>query len=119
MADCEHCAALQRQNDILANDRDGYVQLLTDDNNKLRAEVTWHVEDKNAWQDTQAAHLREVTRLTARVAKLEGVLKPFADESLWSGPHHEFVTVKRSDCDRARAALSASQPAPQETRDEC
>ena len=39
MADCEQCAALQRQNDLLANDRDGYVQLLTDDNNKLRAEV--------------------------------------------------------------------------------
>ena len=39
MADCEQCAALQRQNDILANDRDGYVQLLTDNNNKLRAEV--------------------------------------------------------------------------------
>ena len=39
MADCEHCAALQRQNDLLANDRDGYVQLLTEENNKLRAEV--------------------------------------------------------------------------------
>ena len=38
MADCEQCAALQRQNDLLANDRDGYVQLLTDENNKLRAE---------------------------------------------------------------------------------
>ena len=39
MSDCERCAALQRQNDFLANDRDGYVQLLTDENNKLRAEV--------------------------------------------------------------------------------
>lgn len=39
MSYCEQCAALLRQNDLLANDRDGYVQLLTDDNNKLRAEV--------------------------------------------------------------------------------
>lgn len=28
---------LRRQNDFLANDRDGYVQLLTDENSKLRA----------------------------------------------------------------------------------
>lgn len=46
---CEQCAALQRQNDLLANDRDGYVQLLTNDNNKRRAEV-----------DTAAEMLREV-----------------------------------------------------------
>ena len=37
MSDCEQCAALQRQNDFLANDRDGYVQVLTDENEKLRA----------------------------------------------------------------------------------
>lgn len=37
-SDCEQCAAIQRQNDLLANDRDGYVQVLTDENNKLRAE---------------------------------------------------------------------------------
>jgi hypothetical protein len=41
----------------------------------------------------------------ARVAKLEAALEPFADESLWAGPQHEFVTVKLSDCDHARAAL--------------
>ena len=45
------------------------------ENERLRAEVAWHVEDKNKWQDTQAAHLREVTRLTARVAELEEALK--------------------------------------------
>lgn len=38
MSDCEQCAALQRQNDLLANDRDGYVQVLKNENNKLRAE---------------------------------------------------------------------------------
>ena len=38
MSYCEQCAALQRQNDLFANDRDGYVQSLTDQNNKLRAE---------------------------------------------------------------------------------
>ena len=39
MSYCEQCAALQRQNDFLANDRDGYVQLLTNENNKLRSEI--------------------------------------------------------------------------------
>lgn len=38
MAGCAECAALQRQYDLLANDRDGYVQSLTNENNKLRAE---------------------------------------------------------------------------------
>ena len=89
-------------------DRDEAADEIT----RLTAEVAWHVKDKNAWQDTQTAHLREVTRLTARVEELEGALNPFADESLWSGPDHEFVTVKRSDCDRARSAIT------QEKRDE-
>ena len=40
----------------------------------LRAEVAWHVEDKNKWQDTQAAHLREITRLTAENEKLRAAL---------------------------------------------
>jgi len=42
----------------------------------------------------------------ARIAELEGALKPFADESLYSDAHHEFVTVKRTLCDIARRALS-------------
>ena len=44
-----------------------------DEITRLRAEVAWHVEDKNAWQDTQAAHLREVTRLTAEVSELNSM----------------------------------------------
>jgi hypothetical protein len=52
----------------------------------------------------------EITALRAEVEKLRAALKPFADESLWCGPQHEFVSVKRSDCDRARAAIT------QETR---
>lgn len=67
MSDCKQCAVLLRQNDLLAHDRDGYVQSLTDENNKLRAQV-----------DTAAEMLREAkarnTDLTARVAKLEGAL---------------------------------------------
>ena len=35
----DHCAEMERLVDELANDRDGYVQLLTNENNKLRAEV--------------------------------------------------------------------------------
>jgi len=54
----------------------------------------------------------EITRLRAEVEKLRAALEPFADESLWCGLQHEFVTVNRSDCDRARAAST------QETRDE-
>lgn len=37
---------------------------------------------------------------------LREALKPFAEESLFAGPQHEFVTVKLSDCDRARRALT-------------
>ncbi len=55
MADCEQCAVLQRQNDFLANDRDGYVQLLTNENNKLRAEVERLKRSRDryrmAWED--------------------------------------------------------------------
>ena len=43
--------------------------------------------------------------LEARVVELKAALKPFAEESLWAGPQHEFVTVRLSDCDIARAVL--------------
>lgn len=49
-----------------------------------------------------------VAKQAARIEALEAALRPFADESLWCGPQHEFVTVKRSDCDTARAALEES-----------
>ena len=45
----------------------------------LRAEVAWHVEDKNKWEDTQAAHLREVTRLTAENFSLASWQCEFTD----------------------------------------
>jgi hypothetical protein len=40
-----------------------------------------------------------------RIEKLEAALKPFADESIFAGPQHDFVTVKIKDCDKARKAL--------------
>ena len=125
-----------------------------DEITRLRAEVAWHVEDKNAWQDTQAAHLREVTRLRnelhiaqvwserviagheqditeitalrAENEKLRAALEPFATalQGNWSyqpdhmtmtaGPHHYDLRLelKLGNFRRARAALSASQPAP-------
>jgi hypothetical protein len=57
------------------------------------------------WHPHVRAAAYELLALRARVAKLEAALEPFADESLWAGPQHEFVTVKLSDCDHARAAL--------------
>ena len=49
-----------------------------------------------------------ISTLTERVKVLEEALKPFADESMWLSPHHEFVSVKASDCDAAKAVLEAS-----------
>lgn len=40
---------LRKENDLLANDRDGYVQLLTDENNRLR-EALQKINDINADQ---------------------------------------------------------------------
>jgi hypothetical protein len=40
---------------------------------RLTAEVEWHKKNSDKWQDTQAAHLREVTRLTAEVAEYEAM----------------------------------------------
>ena len=86
---------------------------------RLRAEVASLTIDLqhaygevNFQTDKVTIHGEAITRLTARVKELEEALNPFADESLWSGPDHEFVTVKRSDCDRARSAIT------QEKRDE-
>lgn len=45
-----------------------------------------------------------------RIAKLEAALAPFAEESLFAGPQHEFVTVKLSACDAARATLNPETP---------
>lgn len=73
MSDCEQCAALQRQNDFLANDRDGYVQVLTDENNKLRAEVErlraalWDIHAIcNNGPFVWAKRIRAIARVTLR-----------------------------------------------------
>jgi hypothetical protein len=42
---------------------------------RLTAEVEWHKQNSDKWQDTQAAHLREVTRLTAEVERLRAALQ--------------------------------------------
>ncbi len=70
MVDCEQCAA-------------------------LRAEVAWHVEDKNKWQDTQAAHLREITRFRAEVDNLKSMV--IAQEKL--------LRSKDAENEKLRAAL--------------
>lgn len=72
MSDCKQCAVLQRQNDFLANDRDGYVQLLTDENNKLRAEVE---------------------KFRAEVEKLRAALEEVME---WSKPHDRVHIVARA-----------------------
>lgn len=46
-----------------------------------------------------------IEKQATRIERLEKALRPFADESIFSGPQHEYVTVKRSDCDIALAAL--------------
>ena len=95
MADCEQCAA-------------------------LRAEVAWHVEDKNKWQDTQAAHLREVTTLRAENAKLKAALHEAADEldayyrAEYCGDH-PYTKRKLAEAMRDNPARIAIT---QETRDE-
>jgi uncharacterized small protein (DUF1192 family) len=38
---------------------------------RLREEVAWHEADKARFHDVQAAHLREITRLKAEVARLK------------------------------------------------
>ncbi len=86
---------------------------------KLRAEIEWHKENSAKWQDTQAAHLREITgrqahdrmqvreikHLTAENEKLKADLA-FADaqcakvEGLFLGTHKEN--------EKLRAAVEAA-----------
>lgn len=96
MSYCEQCAALQRQNDFLANDRDGYVQSLTDENNKLRAQV-----------NTAAEMLREAktqnTDLTAEIERLRAALEYINRiSSSLTGPSPVLEAIANS----ARAALN-------------
>lgn len=103
MSDCEQCAVLLRQNDLLAHDRDGYVQSLTDENNKLRAQV-----------DTAAEMLREVktrnTDLRAENERLKtsGIAEVAAhNPSVMDWIHHwEGRTLKaEAENEKLRAAL--------------
>lgn len=55
-----------------------------------------------ALMEKASAELRVVT---AERDRLRDALKPFADESLWTGPQHGFVCIPVSACDRARKAL--------------
>lgn len=58
----------------------------------------------------EASHTKTVEWQAAdEIERLRAALHPFADESIWSGPQHEFVTVKRSDCDNARSALNEEE----------
>lgn len=49
-----------------------------------------------------------VSAPTNTVAMLRAALAPFADESIFAGPQHDYVTVARSACDAAKAALDAT-----------
>ena len=114
MTYCEQCVALQRQNDLLANDRDGYVQLLTNENNKLRSEI----ERLREWNREIALNAREFVaeneKLRAYALKAftvvefcsgEGLLLPHptydCDDLLMEGV--ELLKVETSE--EARAAL--------------
>ena len=50
-----------------------------------------------------------ITKLEAELARMVEALCPFADESLHADQYHEFVTVKRYDCDKDAAALAAAK----------
>ena len=86
-------------------DRDEAADTIT----RLRYDLADAITEQQ-WQRGKADDLGKLaSSLTARVRELEEALNPFADESLWSGPDHEFVTVKRSDCDRARSAITKGE----------
>jgi len=54
---------------------------------------------------TLAAYTDRALAAEAKCDALREALAPFAKESLFAGPQHEFVTIKLSDCDRARARI--------------
>jgi hypothetical protein len=55
-------------------------------------------------EDSLAA-LGVIRQLEAERDRLRDALRPFANESLWTGPQHGFVCIPVSACDRARKAL--------------
>lgn len=116
----DHCAEMERLIIELIDDCNGYVQLLTEENNHLRAEV----ERLKALEADYDLHEREMIdleedngRLTARVDELEGALEAWSDavriDVVMEGPQYMGVssTLGRKAWEKTRAALSASQPA--------
>jgi FtsZ-binding cell division protein ZapB len=60
----------------------GGFQAAIDEITRLTAEVEWHKKNSDKWQDTQAAHLREVARLTAENEKLRAALRVWCEAEL-------------------------------------
>lgn len=79
----------------------GWIDAATLDEAKAAAQADYESRVLSALTASPDA----TSALLAEIERLRGALEPFAEESLFAGPQHEFVTVKRSDCDRARAAL--------------
>ena len=112
MSYCEQCAALLRQNDLLANDRDGYVQVLTDENNKLRAEVERLTAERDRQYDQNAEQITRIAALEAENEKLRAALEPFAnltikgdEPDVWAKKFPRFFELITT----ARAALEEKQ----------
>jgi len=87
---------------------DGTQEAL-DEITRLTAEVEWHKKNSDKWQDTQAAHVREVTRLTAEVERL--TVEVEAAKKFGNGFYGEKVTEGVREVYRgfARAALSGDK----------
>ncbi len=82
---------------------------MLDEIKRLTAEVEWHKKNSDKWQDTQAAHLREVARLTSENEKL-GRDYQFARDA------HDKVLAEneklRAALDVLQAAMTAKKPIP-------
>jgi hypothetical protein len=64
---------LTEERDALADDRDGYVQLLTDQNTRLTAEVEKLKKEIIGRQAHDRMQVREIKHLTAEVAEYEAI----------------------------------------------
>lgn len=86
---------LTAQNDFLANDRDGYIQLLTDQNTRLTAEVEQNAIDLEEYR-------RDVERLRSVTVVQETLIRRVEaeNESLWA-----VIEI-------LQAAMTAKKPIP-------
>jgi len=55
---------------------------------------------------------RDILEASDEIERLRAALVPFAAESLFRSPQQEFVCVKLSDCEIARAALAEQEDQP-------